>query len=71
MLRLNKVCVVFVSAVLCSFVFLLQAQDVPSKKGSNTHPLGLNSMHSIARSATETIFREPDRSLRRTENRPT
>lgn len=36
MLRLNKVCVVFVSAVLCSFVFLLSAQDVPSKKGSNT-----------------------------------
>jgi len=36
MLRLNRVCVVFVSAVLCSFVFLLQAQDVPSKKGSNT-----------------------------------
>jgi mono/diheme cytochrome c family protein len=36
MLRLNNVCVVFVSAVLCSFVLLLQAQDVPSKKGSNT-----------------------------------
>jgi len=35
MLRLNRVCVVFVSAVLCSFVFPLQAQDVPSKKGSN------------------------------------
>jgi mono/diheme cytochrome c family protein len=32
MLRLNKVCVVFVSAALCSFVLLLPAQDVPSKK---------------------------------------
>ena len=36
MLRLNKVCVVFVSAVLWSFVFLLHSQDVPSKKASNT-----------------------------------
>lgn len=40
MLGLNRVCVVFVSAALCSSGFLLQAQDVPSKKASNT-PTGV------------------------------
>jgi mono/diheme cytochrome c family protein len=33
---LQIVRVAFVSAVLCSFVLLLPAQDVPSKKSSNT-----------------------------------
>ena len=40
MLRLNSVCVVFVSAVLYSFGSLLQAQNAPSKKASNT-PTGV------------------------------
>jgi len=35
MLGLKKVRVVFVGAVLCSFVWLLPAQDLPSKKSSD------------------------------------
>jgi mono/diheme cytochrome c family protein len=36
MLGLNRICVAFVSAALCSFVLLLPAQDVPSKKSPDT-----------------------------------
>jgi mono/diheme cytochrome c family protein len=36
MLGLKKVCVVFVGVVLCPFVWLLRAQELPSKKSSDT-----------------------------------
>ncbi len=70
MRSLQIVCVALMGAVLGSFVLLLPAQDLPSRKRSDA-PSGaeLYARHCAVCHGND--FREPERFLRRTESRPT